>query len=252
VRESDFRAGSVLRFCIGGALLAVGSVLTLALAILLLPWRTARIRLCNLYGHTVGRGIVYLAGATPRVQNRERLDGSMPAIYVANHTSTLDAFLCIWLCPYGGCGVFKKEIVRIPFFGWLAALSGHLLLDRAHHGRAVLALRQTAELVRRHRLGIWIMPEGTRSKDGQLQPFKKGFVHLAIATGLPVVPVVLRGAQRNWRRGTFTFVPTIVDVEVLEPVSTVGWREETAGDHAEAVRALFAGALARGAALPVG
>ncbi len=235
---------SLLRLFLGFLLLAIGSTLCLVLALLLLPWRVARIRLCNFYGHSIGRGITYLAGVTPRVAHRERLDGSMPAIYVANHTSSLDAFVCIWLCPYGGCGVFKKEIVRVPFFGWLAALSGHLLLDRGHHGRAVEALRKTAALVKRHGLGIWIMPEGTRSKTGALLPFKKGFVHLAIATGLPVVPVVLHGANRNWQLGSLRFTPMTLDIEVLPAVPTASWTEERAGEHAEAVRAVFEDALA--------
>lgn len=236
---------SIVRVVLGFVFMAFCSTLCLIAAVILLPWRVARIYLCNLYGHTLGRGITALAGVTLNVSHRERLDASMPAIYVANHTSSLDAFLCIWLCPYGGCGVFKKEIVRVPFYGWLAALSGHLLIDRGNTGKAVEALRKVAELVRRHKLGIWIMPEGTRSKTGELLPFKKGFVHLAIATGLPVVPVILHGANRNWEKGTMRFVPMKMDVEVLEPIQTAGWQEETAAEHADGVRALFVQALAK-------
>jgi 1-acyl-sn-glycerol-3-phosphate acyltransferase len=240
---------SVIRFCIGFVVLAIGSTLCLIAAILLLPWRTARIRLCNFYGKTVGQAITRLAGVTPRFANLERLDGSMPAIYVANHGSTLDAFICIWMCPYGGCGVFKKEIIRVPFYGWLAALSGHLLIDRGNHGRAVEALKNIAEVVKKHRLGIWMMPEGTRSKTGELLPFKKGFVHLAIATGLPVVPVILHGASRNWKTGTFKFVPMTLDIEILEPIATQDWSEERAAEHAEHVRTLFVDRIAQHATL---
>ncbi len=239
------RASSIVRLCAGFLVLALGSTLCLVAAILLLPSRVARIRLCNFYGHTVGRAITRIVGVTLEVVNRERLDGSMPAIFVANHTSSLDGFVCIWLCPYGGCGVFKKEIVRVPFYGWLAALSGHLLVDRANHGSAVGALRATSELVKKHKLGLWIMPEGTRSKTGELLPFKKGFVHLAIATGLPVVPVVLHGANRNWQLGSLRFEPMTLRVEVLEPIPTGDWREDQAGAHAESVRALFDAALTR-------
>jgi 1-acyl-sn-glycerol-3-phosphate acyltransferase len=246
------KMGSIVRFAVGCVFLAICSTLCLALALLLLPSRVARIYLCNLYGHTLGRGVTALAGVTPRISNPERLRASMPAIYVANHTSSLDAFLCIWLCPYGGCGIFKKEIVRIPFYGWLAALSGHLLIDRGNVGRAVEALRGIAILVKRHKLGIWMMPEGTRSKTGEVLPFKKGFVHLAIATGLPVVPVVLHGANRNWEKGSFNFIPMTLDVEVLAPVTTTTWVEAHAGEHAEMIRALFVEAIARKSALLIG
>jgi 1-acyl-sn-glycerol-3-phosphate acyltransferase len=211
--------------------------------LVLLPWRVARIRVCNFYGKTVGRAITILAGVNVRVSNRQGLDASMPAIYVANHTSSLDAFLCIWLCPYGGCGVLKKEIVRVPFYGWLAAISGHLLIDRGNRGRAVEALRQTGEFVKKHKLGVWIMPEGTRSKNGELMPFKKGFVHLAIATGLPVVPVVIHGAHRNWKKGTLLFQSMTLDVDVLPPVDTRSWREAEADAHATSIRDQFVAAL---------
>ncbi len=235
--------GSLFRFLLGGLVLAVGSLLVIVVLLLLLPFRVARIKVSNFYGKTVGRSITFLAGVTPKVDHRDRIDGAMPAIYVSNHTSTLDAFIGIWLCPYGGCGVLKKEVVRVPFFGWLALLSGHLLIDRFNKERAVEALKDTATLVKKNRLGIWIMPEGTRSRDGRLQPFKKGFVHMAIATGFPVVPVIVHGAHKNWEKGTFRFVPMTIDIEVLPPIDTSKWTEATAGAHADEVHALFAGEL---------
>lgn len=232
--------GSVLRFVVGFLVIAFWSTLLIPLLVLLLPSRVARIKVCNFYGKVVGRSVTALAGVTPKVDHFERLDGSMPAIYVSNHTSTLDAFVGIWLCPYGGCGVLKKEVARVPFFGQLALLSGHLLIDRFNKERAVEMLKETAALVKKHRLGIWILPEGTRSKDGRLLPFKKGFVHLAIASGIPVVPVIVHGAHKNWEKGTFRFVPMTIDIEVLPPIDTSSWKEETAGEHADAVHALFA------------
>ena len=232
-----------VRFVVGFILVMIASVLAIAVALVLLPFRVARIKLSNFYGKAVGRAVTAIAGVTPRVANRERLDAAMPAIYIANHTSTLDAFLCIWLCPYGGCGVLKKEIARIPFFGWLAVLSGHLLLDRFNRDKAVELLKDTAAFVRARKLGIWIMPEGTRSQDGRLQPFKKGFVHLAIATGFPVVPVLLHGAHRNWEKGKLRVHPMTLDIDVLPPIDTSGWREESAAEHAQLVHDVFARGL---------
>ena len=234
---------SLLRFSLGFLIVAVGSVIAFTLAIPLIPWRTARIKLCNFYGKTVGRAVIACAGATPLVRNPERLDASMPAIFIANHTSTLDAFISIWLCPYGGCGVFKKEIAWIPFFGQLLLLSGHLLLDRRNTGRAVDALKDVAALVKAKRLGIWIMPEGTRSRDGRLLPFKKGFVHMAIATGLPIVPVAIHGAHRNWPLGQLNFQPMTLEIDVLPAIDTRSWKEETAADHAAHVHEVLKAAL---------
>jgi 1-acyl-sn-glycerol-3-phosphate acyltransferase len=237
------RVLSVLRLVAGFLFVAVTASLWMPIAVVLLPWRVLRIKLCNYYGKLVGYTITRIAGARPVVKHAERLDGSFPAIYVANHTSTLDAFLSIWLCPVGGCGVVKKEVLRIPFFGQLYFLSGHLAIDRGDRGKAIAALDEVGKVVREKGLGIWIMPEGTRSRDGRLRGFKPGFVHLAIATGLPVVPVVLHGVHEVWELGTYSFAAKDVDVDVLEPVDTSNWKAETAQAHADEVRALFAAAL---------
>lgn len=238
------RLSSIIRFILGFTVIAVMTCIVIVLVLLLLPWRVGRIYVCNWWGKVVGRSIVFLAGVTPVIHGRERLSGSMPAIYVMNHASTLDAFSGTWLCPYGGCGVYKKEIVKVPFYGQLAYLSGHLLIDRANTGKAVDTLRTMAEFVRKHRLGIWIFPEGTRSRDGRLQPFKKGFVHMAIATGFKVVPVIVHGAHKNWEKGHFTFRPMTLHVDVLEPIDTSTWKEETAAEHAQLVHDVFVSKLA--------
>lgn len=234
---------SILRFSLGFSIVAVGSAVTFTLAIPLIPWRVGRIKLCNFYGHVVGRAVIFCAGATPVVHHRERIVASMPAIYVANHTSTLDAFISIWLCPYGACGVFKKEAAWIPFFGQLLLLSGHLLLDRQNTGNAVATLKNIATLMKAKRLGVWIMPEGTRSKDGRIRAFKKGFVHLAIAAGIPVVPVAIHGAHRNWPLGPLNFQPMTLEIDILPAIDTTAWKEETAADHAAFVHEVLKAAL---------
>jgi 1-acyl-sn-glycerol-3-phosphate acyltransferase len=232
-----------LRILLGLLLFVLLSALTALVALPLLPWRVLRIKLCNLYGKLIGRSILFLAAVRPVVPDRARLTRSMPAIYIANHAATLDLFASIWLCPFGGCGVMKKEMTRIPIFGQLALLSGHLLLDRGNKKKAVAALDDIAALVKAKGLGIWIMPEGTRSPDGRLLPFKRGFVHLALATGLPVVPVLFHGAHKNWAKGSWSFKPMTLDIEVLEPIDTSAWSEETAGDHADFVHDLVASRL---------
>jgi 1-acyl-sn-glycerol-3-phosphate acyltransferase len=237
------RLGSALRLFVGFLVVAGGATFTMLILAFLLPFRVARIKVCNFYGKTIGYLTARIAGVTPVVRHRERLDQSAPAIYMANHTSTVDAFLSIWLCPYGGCGVMKKEVLRIPFFGQLYLLSGHLWIDRANKGSAIAALSGVAELVKRRNLSIWIMPEGTRSRDGRLQPFKLGFVHLAIATGLPIVPVIYHGAHKTWVKGSTALRPTRVEIDILEPIDTRGWTAETAREHAAAVHDVFARAL---------
>ncbi len=225
------------------ALVWSAAVVYLSLSLVLMPWRPLRIRIGNVYGKTVGPSVAWILGVRTRVHNRERLAESRPAIYVTNHTSALDVFIGMWLCPMGGCGIAKKEIARIPFFGWAYRLSGHLLIDRSDREGAIAALEETAEVVRRHHLSIWIWPEGTRSRDGRLRSFRKGFAHLAIATGLPVAPVVVHGAHERLPYQSFRVAPGALEVEVMEPIDTRHWKRETVDEHVEQVHALFRDAL---------
>lgn len=233
---------STARFAAGFGLISAMSLVGISLEMWLLPSRVARIKLTNVLGHITGKAITHIAGATPVFKNREGIERAFPAIYVMNHTSTLDIFLAIWLCPIGGCGVTKKELKRVPFLGQLYQLSGHLMLDRGDRAKSVGALTEVAALMKKHRLGLWILPEGTRSHDGLLKPFKTGFVHLAIATGLPVVPVVVHGANRVWPKKGGLHAAKL-PIEVLAPIDTKGWATETSRAHAQEVYEIMARAL---------
>ncbi len=237
------RVSSLLRLVVGFLLVSVCSILTLFAAVALLPWRTLRVKLCNYYGKVVGPAILWLAGATPVVHNRERITEHGPAIFVSNHASTLDTFVAIWLCPVGGCGIAKKEVLRIPFFGWLYFLSGHLTVDRTDRAAAISAMGRTAEFVRKNGLSIWIWPEGTRSQDGRLLPLKKGVFHLALATRLPIIPIVVHRAHENWKKHSFTFVPIDLPIYVLPPIPTEHWKAETLPEHIAQVHEAMAAGL---------
>jgi len=191
----------------------------------------------------IGPFITRIVGAKLINPDRQKLKNSGPAIYVTNHTSALDLFISMAICPYGGCGVGKKEVVKIPFFGWAYWLSGHLLIDRGNREKAVASMNKLSKFVNDKKLSIWIWPEGTRSMDGKLIPFKKGFVHLALATGLPIIPVVLHGAHKRWPAKTMQFYPGEVKVEVLEPIPTDSWSKDTIDDHISEVRKVMASAL---------
>jgi len=222
---------------------SIGAVLLLTFCALTLPWRPLRVRAANAYGKVVGRLCFIVGGIAVDKVDWDILDTSFPAIYVSNHTSTLDGPLAMWVCPYGAAGVSKKELARIPFFGWAYLLSGHLLIDRKNRASAIEAMSELAATVKKNRLGIWIWPEGTRSPDGRLGSFKKGFVHMALATGLPIVPIVATNAHRVWPKGTMLVRPVPMRIQVLPPVDTSNWTIDGVDDHVEEIWHLFADAL---------
>lgn len=230
---------SMVRVAGGFTFLAVTVTVQLVVLVVLMPLRNLRIRACNVYGRVVGRVLLRMTGSPLTLIGEEELRADRQAIYVGNHTSSLDAMLAMSLSPVGTVGVAKKEIVWIPFFGQLYLLSGHILLDRGNRERAIATMTAAASLVERHRLSLFMWPEGTRSVDGRLQPFKKGLVHLALATGLPVVPIVITGAHKTWEKHQMRVVPHPIRVEVLPAIDTSRWATMALEDALEEVHAAF-------------
>ena len=232
-----------LRFTLGFVWLGFWSLFCMCLMILALPFRTLRVRLGNFCGKMIGPVVSWLVGAKITNPDSDKLNASRPAIFVTNHASALDVFIGMAVCPYGGCGVGKKEILKIPFFGLAYWLAGHLLIDRGNNAKAVASMKKLSDFVKAKGLSIWIWPEGTRSLDGKLIPFKKGFVHLALATGLPVVPVMVHGAHKVWPAKTMQFYPGEVKVEVLDPIDTKDWNKHNIEAHVKQVESVMSEAL---------
>jgi lysophosphatidate acyltransferase len=231
------RLSSWIRHAAGFFVIASTCVVLIYVLVPLLPFRGLRIRAGNLAARPMSRVVLRLAGIRLKVEG-QRPQGR--AIYVMNHTGAADPFVAMILSPMGCCGIAKTEIAWTPFFGQAYWLSGHLLINRAHSASAVSAFRALVPAVERHRLSVWLWPEGTVAHDGRLLPFKRGFVHLAIATGLPVVPVVAHNAHHRWPTRTMTLRPGELRVEILEPIDTSDWTEEEADRRTKEIADLVA------------
>lgn len=234
---------SWVRLVVGFLIIGTNATITLLVCALLLPFRILRIKACNVFGKVTGPLMMKLSGCPLTIDGWEHLDGERPAIYVSNHTSIVDIFLAIWLSPMGTVGVAKKQVVWYPFFGQLYLLSGHLRIDRGNSPSAKASLAALGEFVRSNRLSIYIWPEGTRSRSGHLLPFKKGIVHLALQTGLPIVPVVVEGAHEAWVKHSLQIAPVPIRVTVLPAISTSAWSEDTADAHVAEVWERFKAVL---------
>ncbi|MFN2385851.1 MAG: lysophospholipid acyltransferase family protein [Thermoanaerobaculia bacterium] len=175
-----------------------------------------------MYGRVFCRGLVRLMGWTIDVAGRERMDAARPCVFVANHQSFLDVVTFGSIFPPRTVSAGKREIGRIPVFGWFYRLSGNLVIDRDHPRGALASLQAAAETIREENLSVWFMPEGHRNTGPGLLPFKSGAFRLAGAAGVPIVPIVASPlsaladpSQWRARRGTLR-------VRVLEPVSIEG------------------------------
>ncbi len=234
---------SYLKLAAGFCVMLIGGVIALPILILLLPFRKLRILWCNFIGHTFFMWTAKCSGIRLTIKGLEAATRNKPAIFVANHSSVLDLLLVPGIAPYGTVAISKDTIVRYPIVGQIYYLSGSITIDRSNRESAIQGMKKLGDYVRAENLGIFMFPEGTRSKDGRLSIFKKGFVHLAIATGLPIIPVVFSGAYQAWPSRTFKLVGGPMDIEFLPPVDTASWQTDHVDTYVAQIRDIFQNAL---------
>lgn len=149
---------------------------------------------------------VRLAGIRIEVRGLEHLQPTRSYIFMSNHVSNLDPPILIPSIP-GRCSVLvKKELFRLPILGVAMKQAELVPVDRSNREAAIESVRAAAEVLQ-HGLSLVIYPEGTRSPDGRLLPFKKGPFHLAIEAGVPVVPATILGTAECWPKGTWAMRP---------------------------------------------
>lgn len=140
-------------------------------------------------------------------------------IVMANHRSMYDIPALHYLLGKNRDlrWIGKHEMLRVPFFGWAFAFSHHIAIDRQNRNKSISALKEAAAKSTEG-VSFVIMPEGTRSTNRRLAPFKKGGFHLAIDTGLPILPVAIMGTEQLMRKGEWWILPGSIDVFVGSPV----------------------------------
>jgi len=168
-----------------------------------------------------GRMVLWLAGVKVDVRNREKIVADRAVVFMSNHQSNADApAVFVQLPPVLTLG--KKEFFRIPILGTAMRLRGFIPVERKRIRRQ--AVEQVEQAVRALRSGhsFVVFPEGTRSADGRLKPFKRGVFVMAIEAGAPIVPISLSGAARIMRKGSPVIHPGTVRLTIHDPVPTQG------------------------------
>jgi len=192
----------------------------------------------NATGTIWGELAVGLTGIDLDVQGQEHLWSSRPCVFIFNHQSACDVFACARLLRRDTFGIAKKEVRDKPVVGLVMDLMGTVFIDRANHAQAVHALQPAVRALRLGR-SMMIAPEGTRSPDGRLLPFKKGAFHVAMATGVPIVPIVFHDSWKRLHPHSGIVRPGRVKVTVLPPIPTKGWKASRMDEHIAEVRRLY-------------
>lgn len=153
----------------------------------------------------------------------ENLHTHTPCVYVGNHQSGMDMATYGGMYPPNTKIVAKSELRLVPIFGFFLWFAGHVFINRFKKNRAISGLDKAVENIQHRKISIWIFPEGTRNKTGSgLLPFKKGAFHMAIAAGIPIVPMVSSSLQGIAVWENRCIKGGHVTIKILPAISTQG------------------------------
>ena len=184
-----------------------------------------------------------LLGIKVEAEGRERLDRRTPYVFMCNHLSFLDAPALVTVIDRPVRFIVKRFVFRIPVFGWGMRLAGFVPVDKEGIGEGRKRIARASGLIREKGYSFLVFPEGQRSWDGRLQPFRRGGFFLALEAGAPIVPVSIAGTfelmprvSRRVRRGR-------VRIVFHQPIAAAGFSPETLPELMERVRAAIASGL---------
>jgi len=197
----------------------------------------------NLAATTWGELGTALAGIHMTVHGEANIWTQRPAVFIFNHQSALDVLLVCKLLRRDFVGISKQEVRTVPILGQAFELAGTIFIDRFNHAEAIKALEPATEALR-HGLSIAIAPEGTRSVGTRLGRFKKGAFRIAMAAGVPVVPIVIHNAVDALPKHGLVIRSTSVEVTVLAPIATTGWTHENLDENIRRIEEQYRRVLA--------
>jgi 1-acyl-sn-glycerol-3-phosphate acyltransferase len=183
-----------------------------------------------------------MVGVKVDVKGIEHLDPAQPYILTPNHQSFIEVPLFVTYLGRNPGYLAKKEVFKYPVFGPGIRMMGVIPVDRTNSPAAVESAKQATRNIRRGK-SYMVYPEGTRSKDGTLLPFKKGAFMMAIEAGVPIVPVTVSGATKIMPKGEFKLFPSTVHLIIHEPISTKDYSKENVAELMQRTRAKIYSAL---------
>jgi len=167
------------------------------------------------------RDIIAAAGTPVELQGADRIPRNQPVVYASNHSSMFDIWALAATLPGSVRFVAKQELVKVPLVGRAMLAAGHVAIDRFNRARAFEAYERAAAVIRGG-ISAVVFPEGTRSRTGELLPFKNAPFGLAIAAGVPVVPVYVHHSFQILPKGGVRLHPRPIRVLIGEPIATAG------------------------------
>ncbi|MCX4240693.1 lysophospholipid acyltransferase family protein [Paraliomyxa miuraensis] len=225
------------------ALMLVGALLTLALLVVRFPYQRVHVWVTA----PLFVGCVPLSFTRMRVHYHPDFDPETRSVYIQNHINLLDGMVASAVIPHAFSGLMNAWQFKIPIYGWLMSMSKGIPV---HRGRRDLTLESISKAAReRKRIGMSVLtfPEGHRSPDGKVRPFRRGVFMMARNAEMPVVPITVRGMHEVNRKGSMLFHPgRTVDVFVGPQHDPSGLSDQDLLGFAERLRGFMSHCLEHG------
>jgi 1-acyl-sn-glycerol-3-phosphate acyltransferase len=183
-----------------------------------------------------------LGGVRLEVEGRGQLPAAGAVVYMPNHQSNIDILALFAGLPGQFRWLAKEELFRIPLFGLAMRRTGYIAVDRRDHKKALVSMNEAARRIAEG-TSVVVFPEGTRSPDGHLLPFKKGGFQLALQAQVPIVPVAIHGSRAVVPKGSRRIHGGTIRVAIFPPVPTAGLDASARDALMERVRVPIARAL---------
>lgn len=180
----------------------------------------------HLVARAWARSILIVSGIRVDVRGVAEIDPGRSYVYMCNHLSNFDIPVLLAHLPVQFRWLAKAELFRIPLFGRAMRGAGYISIDRFNRDSAFASINEAAARIQQG-VSVMIFPEGTRSRDGCLQPFKKGGFVLAVDSGVPIVPLIMLGTQTIMSKGSRLVHPNPVELVIRPPIETGDYSRET-------------------------
>jgi 1-acyl-sn-glycerol-3-phosphate acyltransferase len=213
-----------VRFFLGAITAGILTIIIAAFYLVTIPFDKKN-RTFSFFAYHWSVAVLRVSGIKVKVVGRENIDPSRPYVYVSNHASMFDITAVVVGVDRYIRFIVKKEVGRVPIFGWAAARA-HIMVDRKRNTDAAKSLEKAASRIT---LGesVILFAEGTRTRDGNLLPFKRGAFSLAIQAGVPIVPLTILGSFAIMRRGSIALHKGEITIIADQPIDVTGYKDKS-------------------------
>lgn len=167
-------------------------------------------------------GILWISRIKLEVTGLENIDKEKTYVFVSNHSSQYDIVTLQKVIPNRMAMIFKKELAKIPVFGWQLKMGPYVMVDRQNFEKAMQSIEEAKEKMKKQNISIVVFAEGTRSKTGEIQPFKRGAFRLATQVGYPIIPTTIAGSNKIMPKGTYRLRRGTIKVHFDQPIQSEG------------------------------